>query len=89
MKRRILNAKGSKNAKKNKTEGTVTLSFNVDSVGNVRDIKVHKSLGNGCDEEAIRILQLIPHWNPGTKNSKPITMPYYMDVEFKLPKSGK
>ena len=73
-----------KQAKKNKTEGTVTLSFNVDSVGNVRDIKVHKSLGNGCDEEAIRILQLIPHWTPGTKEGKAVTMPYYINVEFKL-----
>jgi len=73
-----------KAARKNKTEGTVTLSFNVDSAGNVRDIKVYKSVGNGCDEEAIRILKLIPHWNPGTKEGKAVTMPYYINVEFKL-----
>lgn len=71
-------------AKKNKTQGLVTLSFNVDSVGKVRDIKVYKSLGNGCDEEAIRILKLIPHWIPGTKEGYPVTMPYYINVEFKL-----
>ena len=73
-----------KQAKKNKIQGTVTISFTVDSVGNVRDIKVYKSLGNGCDEEAIRILRLIPHWNPGTKEGREVTMPYYMNVEFKL-----
>ena len=71
-------------ARKNKTEGTVTLSFDVDSVGNSRNIKVFKSLGNGCDEEAIRILKLIPHWNPGTKEGKAVTMPYYINVDFEL-----
>jgi TonB family protein len=71
-------------AKKNKTEGMVTLSFNVDSVGKVRDITVYKSVGNGCDEEAIRILKLIPKWNTGTKDGQTVTMPYYMNVEFKL-----
>jgi TonB family protein len=73
-----------KAAKKNKTQGTVTLSFDVDSVGKVRDIKVYKSLGNGCDEEAIRILKLVPKWNTGTKEGEAVTMPYYMNVEFKL-----
>jgi len=72
-----------KEAKKNKTQGVVTLSFNVDSVGKVRDIKVFKSLGNGCDQEAIRILKLIPRWIPGTKEGNPVTMPYYINVEFK------
>jgi len=78
-----------KDAKKKKIEGQVVLSFDVDMEGKAQNVVTYKSLGYGCDEEAQRILNLIPHWNPGTKNSKPITMPYYMDVEFKLPKSGK
>ncbi|MFI5134925.1 MAG: energy transducer TonB [Chitinophagales bacterium] len=78
-----------KAAKKNKTEGQVVLSFVIDSVGKTRDAKVYKSIGAGCDEEAIRILNLIPHWNPGTKNGKAATMPYYLEVQFTLPKSGK
>lgn len=71
-------------AKKNHMQGTVTLSFNVDSLGNVRDITVYKSVGNGCDEEAIRILKLIPHWIPGTKGGEAVKMPYYINVEFWL-----
>lgn len=73
-----------KQAKKDKVQGMVTLSFNVDSAGNARDIKVYKSLGKDCDEEAIRLLKLIPHWIPGTKEGKLVTMPYYMNVEFRL-----
>ena len=73
-----------KTAKKSKIAGAVVLSFDVDSIGQTKNIKVYKSVGGGCDEEAIRILKLIPHWNPGTKEGKPVTMPYYMNVEFKL-----
>jgi len=74
-----------KAAKKNKIEGHVVLSFVIDSTGKTREVKVYKSIGAGCDEEAIRILNLIPRWNPGTKNGKAATMPYYMEVEFKMP----
>lgn len=77
-----------KEAKKKKIEGQVVLSFDVDATGKTQNVVTYKSLGYGCDEEAQRILNLIPHWNPGTKNRKPVSMPYYMEVEFKLP-SGK
>jgi len=54
-----------KDAKKKKIEGVVVLQFDVTMDGNAENISVYTSLGSGCDEEAIRILKLIPHWNPG------------------------
>jgi len=73
-----------KDAKKKKIEGQVLISFDVDELGKAQNIKTYKSLGYGCDEEAQRILNLIPLWNPGTKNGKPIPMPYYIEVDFIL-----
>ena len=43
-------------------EGTVTLEFIVDEHGKIKDIKVIKGLGYGCDEEAVRLLKNSIKW---------------------------
>ena len=40
-----------------KTEGTVTLRYTVDYKGNVIDASVISGIGDGCDEEALRIVK--------------------------------
>ena len=45
--------------------GTVYVSFTVDSLGYIKDPKVERSLGYGCDEEAIRLISEMPKWVPG------------------------
>ncbi|MBK8504115.1 MAG: TonB family protein [Saprospiraceae bacterium] len=44
--------------------GSVELSFFIDHQGRPQDIKILKSLGYGCDTEAIRLLQQGPAWYP-------------------------
>ena len=51
------NLKYPSKALKNKTEGTVLLKYDIDHKGNVTDAKVIKSVGDGCDEEAIRVIK--------------------------------
>ena len=75
-----------KEAKKKKISGIVVLSFDVDENGKAQNAKVYKSLGYGCDEEAIRIFNLIPEWTPGTKEGRAVAMPYYIEVNFNLKK---
>jgi len=43
-------------ALKNRVEGIVYLSAEVDDNGKVFDIRVEKGLGFGCDEEAVRLV---------------------------------
>ena len=45
-------------ARKNKISGVVKLRYTVDYKGNVIDVKLVKSIGFGCDEEAERIVRL-------------------------------
>jgi TonB family protein len=45
-------------------KGEVILSFSVASNGKPRDIQVSRSLGYGCDQEAIRLLTEGPEWEP-------------------------
>ena len=55
-------------AKEKKVEGQVIVNFVVESNGTLSNIKVVSSLGSGCDEEAIRLINNMPAWTSGTKS---------------------
>jgi protein TonB len=65
-------------------EGKVVISFVVDDKGNVGKIQVMKAIGGGCEEEAIRVIQSMPKWNPGKQNGKPVSVRYTLPISFKL-----
>ena len=68
----------------NKIEGKVYLIVIIDTTGNPQCPKVIKSLGYGCDEEAIRLImntKFIPYLSGG----KPVTAPLPIPISFKLP----
>lgn len=58
----LQNLKYPPRAKKQKITGAVIVEFKVQKNGTLSDFKVLKSLGFGCDEEAIRLLQEGPEW---------------------------
>lgn len=51
-------------AKLNGIEGDVHVSFTVLEDGSLSNFKVTKSLGYGCDEEALRLIRSIGQWQP-------------------------
>jgi len=57
-------------AKTNKIEGKVVLEFTVNASGRPENITVKKSLGYGCDEEAIRLIENAPAWETNTSGTK-------------------
>jgi len=65
-------------------EGKVILGFIVDRSGKIKDVKVLKGIGAGCDEEAIRVVSSMPDWNPGKQNGKPVNTLINIPVVFKL-----
>ena len=75
-------------------QGTVVLSFIVEPSGLMTNIGVRNSVGGGCNEEAVRVLQLIK-WYPGKHNEKlsriKMTFPFYfiLNEEFKDNSSGE
>jgi protein TonB len=64
--------------------GRVILQFVVDKKGNIDRIKVLRSLGGGCDEEAIRVVKLMPAWKPGMQNGKCVPVYFTFPVVFSL-----
>jgi TonB family protein len=71
-------------ALKNKISGTVYISYIIDANGFVTDVKVLKGIGGGCDEEAARVVKMMPKWNPGKQNGKPVRVLFNMPVNFIL-----
>jgi hypothetical protein len=52
--------------------------------GTLSDIKVIKGIGDGCDEEALRVLKLDYKWTPGQQRGKPVKQKMIMPVAFAL-----
>lgn len=63
-------------ARQNRTEGTVLLDFLVDKDGSISDIKIRQALGNGCSQEATRLLQNMPNWYSGRKKGQKVKVLY-------------
>ncbi|MFY8019578.1 MAG: energy transducer TonB [Bacteroidia bacterium] len=54
--------------RENNIEGRVIVQFEVDTSGNIRDIKVIKGVSKYIDQEAMRVVSLLDKWEPGTRN---------------------
>lgn len=77
------NVKYPEQARKNGVTGTVHVVFTVKADGETADHKVWgKSLGHGCDEEAIRVVKQLGKWQPGKQMGKPADMEYTVAVPF-------
>jgi periplasmic protein TonB len=69
-----------------KIEGKVFLKFIVEKDGTISNINMLSGMGFGCDEEAIRIVKLMPKWQSGTQKGKPIRVYYKLPIAFSLRK---
>lgn len=70
-------------AQRNRTEGKVFVEFIIDQKGNVSDLKIAKGIGDGCDEEAMRVL-LQTRWQPGKQRGIPVKVRMTLPLTFKL-----
>ena len=65
-------------------KGRVTLQFIVEENGELSDVHVMKGIGYGCDEEAVRVVKMLPGFSPGLQNGKPVRVWYTLPVVFNL-----
>lgn len=73
-----------KEAQRSKTEGTVFVSFIINKDGSISDAVVIKGIGEGCDEEAVRVVSIFPNWTPGMNGGKPVRARFVLPLDFKL-----
>ena len=71
-------------AQKQKIEGRVLVTFIINRDGSIANIKVVKSVHPLLDNEARRVVKLMPHWKPGIEDGKPCRTMFAIPIEFKL-----
>lgn len=69
-----------------KIEGTVVVQFIVEKDGALSEIKAIRGPGAGSSEEAVRIMQLSPKWEPGYQNGEAVRVMMTTKVTFTLPR---
>jgi TonB family protein len=72
------------NAQRKGIEGTVIVAFVVNTDGTTTDIQILRSVGGGCDEEVIRIVQGSPKWTPGMQRGTPVRTRMRLPLRFML-----
>ncbi len=70
-------------ALKNKIKGKVIVEFTISEDGSTKDFKIVKGLGFGCDEEAIRVLKILPDWVPGYQRGKAVKTKFQLPITFR------
>ena len=68
----------------NQIEGKIYISFVVNSVGDISDVKVVKGLGYGLDEETMRAVKTLPRFIPGKQNGRAVNVAYTVPISFKI-----
>ncbi len=65
-------------------DGKVFVQFVVNEDGSISDIEVIKSLSSSTDQEAMRVVKLMPHWIPGKLRGIPVKVKFVLPLRFKL-----
>jgi TonB family protein len=73
-------------AQQNRVQGRVFVQFVVSETGEIRNLRVLKGIGGGCDEEAVRVVSQMPKWNPGYQNGNAVPVQYNLPIQFSLEK---
>jgi protein TonB len=71
-------------AKENNIQGKVILRFCVTYKGTVDQVSVVRGVDPSLDEEAIRVIKMLPLWKPGKQGGKPVNVWYSVPISFQL-----
>lgn len=73
-------------AKFKRIQGRVYIGFLVDKKGKIREEKILSGVNELLDNEALRVLKLMPQWKPGTAGGSATSVQYILPVDFIIPK---
>lgn len=64
--------------------GRVFVYFVVEPDGTISSLNVKRGIGAGCDEEALRVVGLMPRWSPGKQGGVAVRVQFTLPVKFTL-----
>lgn len=65
-------------------EGTVTIKFIIERDGAITNAEILRGFYEPCDSEALRLIQGMPRWKPGTQRGRSVRQSYVLPVRFRL-----
>ncbi|MCC3159912.1 TonB family protein [Hymenobacter sp. 15J16-1T3B] len=72
-------------ALRSQVEGYVWIAFTIDAAGKASNFRVAKGIGAGCDEEALRVMQLVPaSWFPAQAGGRSVAAEVEVPVLFAI-----
>ena len=69
-------------AQENNVHGRLMVSVVVEKDGSLSDIKIKKGLGYGLDEEIVRIIKMMPKWQPAQHKGKTVRQSQTIVIPF-------
>lgn len=67
----------------------VVTTFTVEKDGSITHAKIVRSQGEAFDNEALRVINGMPKWIPGTQNGKAVRVKYTLPITFSTTDSDK
>ena len=77
-----------KEAISKKIQGNVICRFKINNDGSITNIEVVRSIDPLLDTEAIRVINTLPKFKPGTQNNKPVSVYITLPIKFILQKDN-
>lgn len=65
-------------------DGTVYVQFVLSVDGRITQAKVIKGVSDECDKEALRVITMMPAWNPGLQGGVRVMVRMVLPIRFKL-----
>ena len=72
-------------ARAKKIQGKVYIQFVVEKDGSVSHVKIRRGVHPLLDEEAIRVIKMMPAWKPGSMRGKIVRVRHTIPIVFALP----
>ena len=71
-------------AREERVEGVVVLSFIVSDSGAVEDVRILRDIGAGCGAEAERVVRAMPRWQPAMFKGERVRTQFTLPITFGL-----
>jgi TonB family protein len=78
------NVKYPEDAIKNEITGKVYVTFVVSTDGSIANAKIARGVSPSLDAEALRVINGLPKWEPGTQRGKTVNVSYTVPINFQL-----
>jgi TonB family protein len=78
------NIKYPKKSRRNNEQGIVYVGFIIDKTGEVVDINVKRGVSLLIDEEALRVVKLMPKWKVGRQDGEPVRVAFTLPIKFRV-----